>query len=233
MFQVQGFAGVLRGLAMMVLSLSVLHGQAWGIGLNDISTWYGSGTSETGFAIDWNDVGGSQVIVFGYRYNEVTSPTTEDLLIDVAGTSGSGLYLRVGTVGAFGLPLYGIGHDADSDGFDLSDSPGFVSGVAVTAPSDSATAADGDDYYAEGWFSNGFWEVFQGEEGVGWSSAFAGISDVSLVDGAWVGLSFAPGYSQSSPSVSLAVPEPGSVLMLLGGALMVAGRRGRKRGAQG
>jgi hypothetical protein len=213
--------GLCAGLGLTVMTAGPAAAQ---VSLDDL-TYLGTGQQRAGVAIDWNNAGTPTTYTFGYRYDG-SAPTVEQMLRDVAGTGpdDAEVYLRVGTSGLFGVPLYGLGLDVDQDGFALSDGTTFVDGVAETGSSDGALASDFDDQYIEGW-NTGFWSLYTGHSSDGWTAAATGISGVSLTDEAWVGLSFAPAFVQSEPSV--AIPEPATVAGMapLGLALLRRRRR--------
>ncbi len=160
----------------------------------DIQYWIGQGEQRAVLVVDWHATGQS-ALAWGYRFDEPA--TTEQMLREIAAADPN-LYVRLGTRGAFGVPLFGVGYDRDRDGFALTDGTIFERGVAVTGPSDGATAFDDRDSYAEGWF-DGYWSLYQASEGPythqAWQASSHGISGQSLTDGFWSGLSFAVGSS--------------------------------------
>lgn len=191
--------------------------------LDDIEVWVGQGANRTGFVIDFaGDSDADAAYAWGFRWDG--DATGEDLLRAL--TADAGVYARIGETGAFGIPLYGLGYDANHDGaFALSDGTVFTDGIALTDASDDATAVSDGDLYAEGWFSNGFWSYaiaagnpFAGGE---WSNANVGISQATLVDGRWDALVFdvAFGGATVPQNVQAAVPEPGAFAL----AVVVAG----------
>jgi hypothetical protein len=216
------------------LALVAPSTQADILSFSDITFWVGTGDSEAALVIDWND--GNAPLLWGYRFNG--NPTGEDLLRDVVAADPN-LYIRVDAPGPFGTPLYGIGHDRNSDGFGISDGTTFTAGVAETGVPDgfgfASTSNDADDSYAEGW-NTGFWGYYNAQNGgTGWSFASAGFSDRVLNDGDWDGWSFAPAFNFTDPSdgpaADASVPEPNTFAALLCGTLAMAAafrRRNRK-----
>ena len=202
-------------------------------GFDDIEYWVGAGANRAALVIDWNDGTEPQSLAWGFRWDGAA--TGEDMLLAIA-EDDPRLFARVGVVGSFGLPLYGLGYDLDADGFSIDDGTAFTDGVAVTAPSDAALATDPDDHYREGWLSAGFWTYWLRDAdpaGAGaWTDAQTGVSARPLADGAWDGLSFDPAFSFTDPpSVPVAaIPAPGGALALFaltGGAIV---RRRRNDG---
>lgn len=215
---------------------------------SDITFWVGSGANQAALVIDWADGKTPQSLAWGYRWDG--SATAEDMVSAIAGTtevrvtgdqnveglgdagtfleSRSGadprLYARMSAF-SFGNSLFGIGYDLDGDG------GGFVSGFE-TEPGETNTetgsANDTDDHYAEGWESNPSWNGFSNTgalfDGGSWSGfTFLGRA---LSDGDWDGWSIGSGVSPSLPIA--AIPEPTSVVVLgATGVVMMLRRRGR------
>lgn len=160
-----------------------------------------------------------------YRWNTADSASLvlDDVLNDVNATSSR--------VGLFWHPdfdsdaeswaLFGLGFDVDGDGLNLApgipqDAPGGFPG------SEDGTSLDSDDWYREGWFTNGFWQAARSLDGETWDTSFVGIGVTSVDDGDWHGLSWAPGFAASTPTV----PEPASLTLIgLGGLALLRRRR--------
>ena len=187
---------------------------------NDIEYWVGTGENEAAFVVDWNDGIEPQSLAWGYRWDGTA--TGEDMFMEIV-TTDSDLYAKVSSVS--GAALYGLGYDLDGDGFGLSDGTSFTDGIAVTDASDTATAVDADDHYAEGWYSAGYWGYWLSDDGTNWGFASTSMSGRTLTDGAWDGLSWAPLYDATAPSEPIAaVPEPMS-MVLFGLGILAAFRR--------
>ncbi len=159
-----------------------------------------------------------------YRWDVASQPTVdlEDVLNNVEATS-----VRLALEwhpnfdsDAEGWALFGLGFDVDGDGLDYSpgipqDAPGGFPG------SENGGTNDPDDWYFEGWFTNGFWSQWTSDDGEAWAAAF-GIGTVDVGDGEWHGLSWAPNFASSEPTV----PEPASIaLMGLAGLALLSRRR--------
>ncbi len=210
-----------------------------GFTFNDITTWIGTGSSESALVIDFNDGSSDPVRVWGYRYDG--APSAYDMLIDIV-TVDTALHAKVDSQTAFGPALFGLGYDTDADGFGITgfgtfDANGIAdlnldngatdSGPAEASKVDGGTATDADDQYAEGWWSSGFWlHYLAGDSpyaGSNWTSAF-GLSTQTMTDGAWTGLSFDGVFGFDDPP-SHPVPEPASLALLLFGAAMMRRRQ--------
>lgn len=190
---------------------------------DDITYWVGTGANEAAFVVDWNDGLTPQSLAWGYRWDGTA--TGEDMLIDVISTD-PGLYAKISSPGGFGVAVYGMGYDLDADGFALSDGTTFTDGIAVSDSSDTATAVDTDDHYAEGWMSAGYWSYYLSADGVSWDYASTGMSGRTLTDGAWDGWSFAPAFNATAPSEPVAaLPEPTTGLLFGLGIVLAARRR--------
>ncbi len=159
-----------------------------------MQNWSGTGPNRAVFVVDWDEPSPDSILAWGYRFSG--SATSEDMLL-AAAAADPRLFLRLGSPGSFGTPVYGIGYDRDQDGFALSDGTLFQDGVAYTGPSDGATAVDPDDSYQEGWF-DGSWSYFVGARSVpscerDWQAAGTGISSRILQQGDWDGFRFSLG----------------------------------------
>jgi hypothetical protein len=191
---------------------------------SDIQFWAGEGENRAALVIDWNDGIEPQSLAWGYRWD---GPATgEDMVLSVM-QADQRLFGKVAQT-SFGDVLNGIGYDLDNDGFAISDGTEFTDGLAYTGdPTDNATSVDLDDHYLEGWME-GFWGYWNSEDGTSWSESGVGIADRDLVDGAWDGFSFAPGFVSSAPDTPVAaVPEP-TTLPLLGLGLAALAKRRRR-----
>lgn len=208
---------------------------------DDLAFVVGEGDSLAAFVVDWDAPGvgdaGHEALAWGYRFDG--APTVEDMLTDVTQADGN-LFAKLSPAGQFGVSVYGLGYDADGDGFAITDGTDFgPGGVAVTVPPADATAVDADDNYIEGFGvgTAGFWALYLGEgnpyaDGM-WESALVGISGATLTDGGWFGLRFAPDFSGEPPRQPLAaIPAAPSVALLaLAGGLAARRRRGLTAGA--
>lgn len=118
--------------------------------------------------------------------------------------------------------LFGMGFDVDGDGLNITvgipqDAPGGGPG------SENGQSNDPDDWYHEGWFTNGYWSFWTSDDaGTTWDASFSGLGDVNLEVGKWYGLSWAPNFDATAPTV----PEPATAALLLAGVLWT-GRRNR------
>jgi len=158
-----------------------------------------------------------------YRWDVASQATVdlEDVLNDIAAVSGRlalEWHPRFDS-DAEGWATFGIGFDVDGDGLN------YTPGVPQDAPggfpgSEDGASNDPDDWYFEGWFTNGFWSQWISGDGESWAAAF-GIATVDVADGQWHGLSWAPGFASSEPTV----PEPTSLAWIGLGALALVRRR--------
>jgi hypothetical protein len=216
---------------------------------DDITFWTGSGSNRTALVIDWNDGIPSESLAWGYRW-EGAAPTVFQMLVGLAG-AGSGIHLRIDSATNLGPGIFGLGYQAGATPFGVSgavDSTGnaavpvFIGGISdtntagttVQAPLTSTGAGPSNpgDHYKEGWFDNGFWELFDGTAGFAltgnWTSNFVGASTPAVPEG-WFAFSITePDYDSVLPGQPLAaVPEPSVALLAALGLLAVAGRRAR------
>ncbi len=206
------------------------------LSLDDVVFWVGSGSQETGVVLAWNDPGtGTNLGTLAWGYRWQTSATAEDAVAALVAADPR-LFMRWYTGFSFGQVVFGFGYDTNDNGtFGVSgavDDLGnpitlvFTDGVAETLPPDSSTGAgpsDAGDYYIEGWNDNGFWELLSAP-GPGypasWTGAPVGISDLALTHEGWIALSNTEADFTSLPpgAAIAAIPEPGSVGLLVGAA---------------
>lgn len=184
-----------------LLAAYVLSGNCLADGVTsfeDIRYWIGSGENRAAMVIDWDHTSSQdESLVWGFRWDEPT--TGEDMLRAIV-EADSRLYLRHGTSGSFGLPIYGLGYDENHDDqFALTTNVQFsVEGFAETSVPDQPPIPPGEsvneeDRYAEGFFT-GFWHyataVGEPFAAGSWTSSAMGLSSRELVDGAWDGWTF-------------------------------------------
>lgn len=197
---------------------------------DDIAFWVGEGANRAGFVIDWNDGISDESLMWGFRWDG--SATGEDMLTAIV-SADARLFAHLSAPGSFGVSPYGIGYDADGDGyFGVTPSLTFDSfGLSTGSPFDGRDATDADDHWQEGWVSDGYWSYWLGSgDDPSWEGAMTGMSDRVLTDGSWDAWSYAAGFGEVLPSmpVAAAVPAPASLALL--GAGLLAARRRRPQG---
>jgi hypothetical protein len=223
--------------------VSVLAPAANAATFDAITTWVGTGANQSALVVDFNDAATPESLVWGYRWEGV-APTAQQMFFDVLRADPK-LYAKVGANGMFGRPIFGVGYDADGDGFGITDGTAFdadengdsvAEHVAIVSPgsssspgpTDGATATDLGDRYAEGWWSAGYWSHFAspGDPYAGgpavWTEGW-GLYSQTLADGSFAGLSFANGYASSAPDNP--VPEPTALVAIAASAALGLRRR--------
>ncbi len=209
---------------------------------DDIIYWVGSGTNSAALVVDWNDGKSAESLAWGYRWSGTA--TGFDMISAVLASDP-----RFEGAFIFGTAIFGLGYDLDGDGgtFNFIEPGG--------GPSDP------DDHFQVGFFVNGYWSywIHGGEfvydiydnnppfnligtgtysvpgtpqySNVNWFFSPVGAADRPLINGAWDGWRFAPGFVAQSPSQPVAaIPEPSTwVFLVAGGSLVWIAARHRIR----
>lgn len=204
------------------------------VSFNDIQFWAGTGNNRAALVIDFNDAKNPESVVWGFRWDGAA--TGEDLFRAVVAADPR-LYAKRKTF-SWGTATFGIGYDANNNGFAISDGTSFdpVTGIAAGDENhaDGATPTDPADHYREGWF-NGFYNYYNADAspfggGGTWAESQVGAAARALTNGAWDGLSFAPNFAASLPDepAAAAVPEPTTGLLAFVGVLAIGARRSHR-----
>jgi len=162
-----------------------------------IEYWTGAGDNEALLIVDWQE---DRMLAFGYRWDVVDAPTDFDLFEAV--NAASDRFYREWVEGMPEQAIFGIGWDADNDGFDK---------------------LDPDDWYEEGWIENGYWSQWVSTDGEDWQWG-NGLGTHDLSHGDWIGWSWAPDFIDTPPNVPL-VPAPPTLVALTALALRAKRRR--------
>lgn len=211
---------------------------------DDIQVWAGSGSNQAAMAIDW--VQGDTTdpaLVWGYRWDGTA--TGEDMFRAIVAADPR-LFAKIeGFGGGLGFALFGFGYDNGDGQFAIDDGSSFdANGITENGSGDGATAVYAGDVYQEGWFT-GFWHygvpTLDGDgnptnpyNGGSWASSNWGMSSRQLVNGDWDSWAFTPDFNfetfaESPVAAPVAVPEPASLVVLAGGAMVWKLRRRKLR----
>jgi len=164
------------------LAMAIIPSYAWAYTFDDVEVTYWTGeepddgVNEALMVVDWQ-IPGQDSLVLGYRWTG--DAVGADMLNAIGEPADDRFYLAWHA--EYEVAVYGIGWDADGDGFEETDP---------------------DDYYAEGWYANGSWRYYRSTNGEDWTYvAGIGVSayTLTLSDGDWDGWSWAPGQQISEP----------------------------------
>jgi len=172
-------ASILAALSLVIVAAGTV--QAHSFEDVDVEFWAGSGTNEALLVLDWKGVGA--YLAFGYRWSGAA--TGLSMLQAVRSASGGRLYVEW-VPGYPQQAVFGLGWDADDDGF---------------------SKTDPDDYYQEGWLETSYWSYWLSTNGQAWDYAEEGLVLRNLSDGDWDGWSWVSGSTALQPRVPLA-PVP-------------------------
>lgn len=188
------------GVAAATAVAGIVSAASAGLAFDDVDvvSWTGEGANEALLILDWTE---GRQLAFGYRWGLLETATGLDMLEAV--NAATGRLDRTWVEGLEFEAIFSLGWDADDDGF---------------------SPDDPDDWFAEGWFENGFWGYWVATDGTDWDFAPAGLSERVLADGDWDGFAWAPDFDGAAPMVPL-VPAPAAWC----GLLLLAGRDRRRR----
>jgi len=171
---------------LVVLATAIVPSSASAYTFDDVEVTYwtgavpGVGVNEALMVVDWQ-VPGQDSLVFGYRW---TGQAVGADMLNAVDSADSRFYFEWHA--RYAGAVYGIGWDADGDGFDKTDP---------------------DDWYAAGWTQSGSWRYYLSADGEDWAYSGSGAGGRMLSDGDWDGWSWAPGFIPSPPdNLPLAIP---------------------------
>ena len=163
---------------LVALAMAIIPSSAWAYTFDDVEVTYwagdepGDGVNEALMVVDWQ-IPGQDSLVLGYRWTNEAKGVD---MLNALELADNRFYFEWHA--EYSAAVYGIGWDADGDGFEKTDP---------------------DDYYAEGWLS-GSWRYFSSTDGEDWTYVTGvGVYGRTLSDGDWDGWSWAPNSNVSVP----------------------------------
>lgn len=189
---------------------------------DNIQNWTGEGENEAAFVVQWNVEGETNARVYGYRWDGDAYGID---MVRAICSNNPDLYCLVQYTGSMGYTINGIGFDADDDGeiglIDSSDGTtyssedgvfihprGAESGGSPVYDYDNWEAADADDFWAAGWYTDGYWSYWVSSTSPSdFSYSGLGASSRKLTNGCWDGWNFMQGFSSSSWKEFVAAPS--------------------------
>jgi hypothetical protein len=231
----------------LLAAITLLAGNASAQFVFDFGTLptYGTGGNVSAFVVDWNNGAPNEVIGWAYLWD--TPTTMEQMMANIAGVSGSDLFIRWDSNAGFGAFLFGLGHQNGPTLFSVvgaqnnlgAPAPAaFISGVwdidtgGGWEPPAAFTgvAANAGDFYAEGFswtsyvagsapnFTTSISET-SFYSPADWTATSLGISSVNLVNQGW--------YGFGNGREPFTIPEPSSFALIALGAGLLIWRRSR------
>ena len=194
----------------------------------NINNWFGTGSNESAFVLQWNDGKSPGAMAWGYRWNPGAAPTLNQLIANLL-SANAGIYARGDSSGSYGAGYYGFGYDTGlnntfsvNGGLDADGNPTTISftngfsdmnsdNTTYQSPGSSTSAApsNSQDRYQEGWNDNGFWELYTSTSTINptsWSNSWDG-GEQSLTADSWYAYTFSNSDFSSNPPV-LPTPTP-------------------------
>ena len=182
--------GPIKAAPALLIDLAILSvpSSAWAYTFDDVEVtyWTGAdpddGVNEAVMVVDWQ-IPDKKSMVFGYRW---TGDAIGMDMLNAIHQADERFYMEWHPSYP-GAALYGIGWDADGDGF---------------------SKTDPNDYYAEGWML-GAWRYYLSRDGETWTYSDDAVFERTLADGDWDGWSWAPGFLEVTPPDNLPADLPG------------------------
>lgn len=226
------YSRIRAALVASLLTLAVLcpGSKAFAVitGLSDITSWYGTGNNEAAFVVQWNDGNSPVSLAWGFRWDDAATVTVAQMMQAIAGQITIGTTTTPNASGDSRLSWTGtnwggsLGVSVDSISYNQNGVPGYDQVVR----NQSGYNPDTEE----------FWGFYIGAAGSSFSSTFTasdyGISTVTLTNQGWYGFSYAQ-YPANVPATTeiaaptAAVPEPSTLLLALGGAVILIAIRRR------
>ena len=201
---------------------------------SDINYWIGSGSNESAMVIQWNDGNSPQSVVWGFRWDDAGTTTVQDMLFAIAGNisvtpgapqpalgSDQRVGLSLGYSESFGYFLDGASYNQMGLGGDFANTVRNQAGYGMNGES---------------------WTLYDLGTNVTWPTSSVmpadfGMSSLTLADNGWYGWSYTAAFlpplydpvAFTFDQPTAAVPEPGTLgLLLAGGITLVCLRRNRR-----
>jgi hypothetical protein len=210
--------------------------------LSNIQYWVGTGTNESALVIAWNDGITPDNLVFGYKWDALSSGSAPTVYAMMEAIQSADSYLKFYADAAYDSPTTGD-YALYAAFYNLTGGAGPTVGTPGNLGGSEDGGAPAGDHYEEGWEINGFWGELLGDgnpyDGGAWdSNSPQGLAVDTLTNDGWVGLSFStdltnytvPDPGDPSAFFPVPVPEPSGLYLLpFGLAALFACRRRKPR----
>ncbi len=188
MMRIRRIQMVLFILATTLSFLFQVENPAFGLTVDDIEFWVGSGENRAVLVIEWDDgTHDKTTLAWGFRWDG--SATGEDMIKAIVEADDRLFAIFEEWTNPEGSTVYGLGYDMDCDGFTYVEGTYDYQSYEGTPhlSNEDGYAEDIDDLHQEGWYENFWFYTLKESANDDWSASNTGITSRVLANGTWDG----------------------------------------------